>query len=61
MDLLSQSCATLGFAVFDVVQTRERSYHNRHPITQFLPLAIEIFGCLHKHADMFLHNCTNAI
>jgi hypothetical protein len=27
----------------------------------FLLLAIEVFGCLHKHADVFLHNYANAI
>jgi hypothetical protein len=25
------------------------------------PLAIEVFGCLHKHVDVFLYNCANAI
>jgi len=24
-------------------------------------LAIEVFGCLHKHVDVFLHNYVNAI
>jgi hypothetical protein len=59
--LLPQSCATQGFATSNVVQTKERSYCNQHPTNQFLPLIIEVFGCLHKHADMFLHNQTNAI
>jgi hypothetical protein len=36
------------------------SYYNRHLIDQFFPLAIEIFGSLHKHADVFLHDCANA-
>jgi len=31
------------------------------PTNQFLPLAIEVFGCLHKHVNVFLHNCANAI
>jgi hypothetical protein len=30
-------------------------------IDQFLFLAIEVFRCLHKHVDMFLHKCANAI
>jgi hypothetical protein len=47
--------------VVDVVQDKERSYGNQHPTNQFLYLTIEIFGCLHKHADMFLHDCANAI
>ncbi len=60
-DLLPQSCPTPGFVSSDVVQAMKRSYYNRHPINQILPLTIEIFGCLHKHADVFLYNCANAI
>jgi hypothetical protein len=26
-----------------------------------LPLEIEVFGCLHKHVDVFLHDRANAI
>jgi hypothetical protein len=37
------------------------SYHNQHPIDQFLPLTIDVFGCLLKQADVFLHNHANAI
>ncbi len=59
--LLPQSCTTQGFATLNVAQAKERSYHNRHPIDQFLPLEIEVFDCLHKHADVVLHNCVNAI
>jgi hypothetical protein len=44
-----------------VVQAKERSYHERHPTDQFLPLIMEVFGCLHKQVDLFLHNCANAI
>jgi hypothetical protein len=44
-----------------VAQTKEQSYRNSHPTNQFLPLAMEIFGCLHKKVDVFLHNCANAI
>jgi hypothetical protein len=36
-------------------------YYNRHLTNQFLPLAIEVFDCLDKHANVFLHNCVNAI
>jgi len=61
MDLLPRSCTTQGFTVFNVVQAKERNYRNEHPINEFFPLAIEVFGCLHKHADVLLHNCDNAI
>jgi hypothetical protein len=46
--LLPQFYITQGFVAFDVVQTKERSYHNWHPSDQSLLLAIEMFGCLHK-------------
>ncbi len=55
------SYATQRFITFKTTQTKGRSYHNRHPIDQFVPLAIEVFGCLHKHAYVFLHNYANAI
>ncbi len=60
-DLFLRSCATQGFVAFGAAQAMKRSYCNRHPTDQFLPLAIEIFGYLHKHANVFLHDCTNVI
>jgi hypothetical protein len=60
-DLLPWSCATQGFVVSNAIQAEERSYHNWHPTYQFLPLTIEVFGYLHKHANVFLHDCANAI
>jgi hypothetical protein len=45
----------------DVAQAKEKNYRNQHPIDQFFPVAIEVFGCLHKHAYVFLHKCANAI
>jgi hypothetical protein len=52
-----RSCTTQGFVASDVAQAKKKSYYNQHPINQFLPLAIEVFGCFHKHADVFLHDC----
>jgi len=51
-NLLFQSCVT---------QAKEKNYRNWHPTNQFLPLAIEVFDCLHKDVDVFLHDYTNAI
>jgi len=45
----------------DAAQAKEMSYHNQHSIKQFLSLAIEVFGCLHKYVDVFLHDCVDAI
>jgi hypothetical protein len=61
VDLFPRSCAIQGFVVSDAIQAKERNYRNRHPTDQFLPLTIEVFGCLHKHVNMFLHNYVNAI
>ncbi len=61
MDLLPRSCATQGFVASDVAQVKEWSYHDQHLVDQFLPFAMEVFGCLHKQTDVFLHNCAHAI
>jgi hypothetical protein len=53
VDLFFRSCASQGFATFYGVQAQQKSYRNQHLIDQFLPLAIEVFGCLHKHVDVF--------
>jgi hypothetical protein len=61
MDLRPQSCIIKGLTTFIVTRAKERGYHNQHPTDQFLPSAIEVFGCLHKHVNVFLHDCANAI
>jgi len=54
-------CASQGFVPSNATQAKEKSYHNQHPTNQFFPLTIETFGCLHKHANVFLHDYANAI
>jgi hypothetical protein len=61
MDLLPQSYATQGFVASKVVQTKEKNHHDQHPINQFFFLAIEVFGCLDKQANVFLDDCANVI
>jgi hypothetical protein len=60
-NLFIWSCTTQRFVAFDLTQTKERNYYDQHPTDQFFFLAIEIFGCLHKQADVFLHKCVNII
>jgi hypothetical protein len=60
-NLFLESCTTQRFVASNATQVKERNYCNWHPINQFLPLAIELFGCLHKHVNVFLHNYANAI
>jgi hypothetical protein len=61
MDLLLQSYTTQGFIASDVAQTKKQSYHDQHLANQIFPLVIEVFGCLRKQVDVFLHNCVNVI
>jgi len=56
VNLLPQSFTNQGFVALDATQPKKKSYCNRHPTNQFLPLVIEVFDCLHKHANVFLHN-----
>jgi len=46
-NLLPQSCATQGFVAF-VPQVKEWSYSDWPFTDQFLPLIVEVFGCLFK-------------
>jgi hypothetical protein len=61
VDLFPWSYGTQIFLAFDAAQAKERSFRNWHPIDQFFPITIEVFGYLHKHANAFLHDCANAI
>jgi hypothetical protein len=60
-NLLCWSYIAQIFATFKAIQTKERSYCDQHPINHFLSLAINVFGCLDKQANVFLHNCANAM
>jgi hypothetical protein len=61
IDLLPWSCTTQRLVALDAAQAKEKNYRNWHPINQFLPLAIEVFGYLHKHVGVFLHDYANAV
>jgi hypothetical protein len=60
-DLFPRFCTIQGFVTINAVQAKEKNYCNWHPIDQFLPLANEVFGYLHKHVNVLLHNCANVI
>jgi hypothetical protein len=61
VDLLPKSLQIKKFVTFDAIQAKENNYRDQHPKDQFLPLTIEVFGCLHKQAYVFLHDHANAI
>jgi hypothetical protein len=51
----------LRICYFRLILNNKMSYHNWHPTNQFLPFVIEIFCCLRKHVNVFLHDFANAI
>ncbi len=59
-NICTKSCCW-GQNLWSKQTTGKKSYHNQHPIDQCLLLAIEVFGCLYKQVDMFLHDCANAM
>jgi hypothetical protein len=59
--LLCWFYTTWGFVTFEVAQAKKKSYCDQHPTNHFLPLAINVFGCLEKQANVFLHDCANAM
>jgi hypothetical protein len=61
VDLLPQSCVIQGFAAFDASQAKKGAIATNTPLINSSLLVIEIFGCLDKHVDVFLHNYVNAI
>jgi hypothetical protein len=42
-----------------MIQTKDGFYRDQFPMNIFLPLAIEVFRCLHQQEDGFLHQCAN--
>jgi hypothetical protein len=60
-NLFPWSCTIQGIFASNAIQAKNMSYHDQHPIDPFLPLAIKVYGCLHKQINVFLHDCVNAI
>jgi hypothetical protein len=55
VDLLPWTTLTLRFTTSKVVHIKERTYKERVATkNKFMPLGIEVFGCLHKQVDTFL-------
>jgi hypothetical protein len=61
VNLFRWSYATWRLVAFKVAHAKKRSYCNRHPIGHFFHLTIEVFGCLDKQVDVFLHDCANVM
>jgi hypothetical protein len=40
---------------------KKKLYHNSHLAYAFIPLAIELLGCLHQQAKDFFHSCANIV
>jgi hypothetical protein len=55
------SCVKLfhEVAMIVAIPKKEGLYWDQYLVDLFLPLAVEIFGCLHQQLDNFFHCCAN--
>jgi hypothetical protein len=60
-DLVSQVVPFRKVIMMMTTQAKEGLYHDWHSTNMFLPLAIEIFECIHQQANNFLHQCVNMV
>jgi len=56
-NMVLQTSTTITHAMMMVVQKKTRSYVDRTPNDDFIPLVIETYGCFHFHFDSFLTAC----
>jgi hypothetical protein len=55
--MVQQALMTTTHAMMIVVQEKTWSYTEWAPSDDFIPLAIETYGCLHFRFDSFLITC----
>ncbi len=58
-NIILRVASSWGMITMIATQANVVLYCNRHLEDNFILLAIEIFGCLHQHADDFLHQRAN--
>jgi hypothetical protein len=56
-NMVQQTSTTTTHATMMAVQKKTRSYVKQTLGDDFIPLAIETYGCLHSHFDSFLTVC----
>ncbi len=59
-NLVQHTSTTIVHATIVVTQDKTQSYTERMPRDDFIPLAIETYGCLHPRFDSFLIICVHA-
>jgi hypothetical protein len=59
-NLVQHASTTIVYATIVVVQDKTQSYIEQVPRDDFIPLAIETYGCLHPRFDSFLTSCVHA-
>ncbi len=60
IDLVQHVLMTIMHASIVAVQDKARSYTKQVPGDDFIPLAIETYGCFHLHFDSFLTSHVHA-
>jgi hypothetical protein len=56
-NMVQQTSTTTTHATTMVAQEKTQSYVEQAPNNDFIPLAIEMYGCLHFHFHLFLIVC----
>jgi hypothetical protein len=57
-NMVQQTSTTTTHAATMVAQEKTQSYAEQAPSNDFIPLAIETYGCLHSCFDSFLITCS---
>jgi hypothetical protein len=60
IDLVQCALTMIVHAIIVVAQDKAQSYIERTLGNDFIPLAIETYGCLHPHFDSFLTSYVHA-
>jgi hypothetical protein len=59
-NLVQWASTTTTHATIIIAQDKAQSYIEWAPRNDFIPLAIETYGCFHPHFDSFLSSCVHA-
>jgi hypothetical protein len=60
VNILPWFCIIQGFVTSNAIQAKKKELPWPTSMNSFLLLTIEVFRCLHKQNDVFLHECANA-
>jgi hypothetical protein len=59
--MVQRASTTTTHEVMMAIQEKTREYAKQTPCDNFIPLAIDTYGCLHSHFDSFFTTCAQTI